>query len=138
MTLRSLPAFTASLALVLATAAAAQEQPRFDGPPVAEKDVHASGVPGFAVVDLNGVLQRKSNAKTSTRVSTGSYDVEFNSNIRGCAYVVSLGQTGSQGFPPVGYAAVVGRTGSIRGVYVQTYDATGVLADQPFHLIVSC
>jgi hypothetical protein len=37
-----------------------------------------------------------------------------------------------------GYATVVGAAISVDGVFVQTWNSSGVLAAQGFHLIVDC
>ena len=68
----------------------------------------------------------------------GYYQVLFKRGMRKCAYVATLGTAGSTGVAPTGYAGVVGRNGHVNGVYVQTFDSSGNLANEGFHLVVSC
>lgn len=110
---------------------------------------HASKVPSltpfkgsaatlFAVVNFDGTLARGYGAMSSTSEGTGAYQVLFKRGLRKCAYVATLGSSGSSGSPPTGYAGVVGRNGHLNGVYVQTFNSSGALTDEGFHLVVTC
>ncbi|MFK3983834.1 hypothetical protein ACI2K4_26070 [Micromonospora sp. NPDC050397] len=90
----------------------------------------------FAVVNSNGTLARGYGAVSSTRLAVGQYQVVFNHDLRGSAYVGTLGLAGSVGGSPSGEIAVVGRNGVNNGVFVQTFSSAGVAADRGFHLAV--
>jgi hypothetical protein len=90
----------------------------------------------FAVVDSNGTLCRSNSAISAHHLGTGQYEVIFNRNVRRGAYVASIGLCGSVGASPPGLITVVGRVSDVRGVFIETSDATGKLHDLAFHLIV--
>jgi hypothetical protein len=118
-------------------------------PPVSEADqARAQIVPGtaaglpptaqvhFAVVNSNGALVRGFEVISSTRLGVGWYQVVFNHDLRGSAFVGTLGLTGNLGISSSGEIAVVGRTGLNNGVFVQTWNSSGARADRSFHLAV--
>ncbi len=93
----------------------------------------------WAVVNANGTLARHGGACLGTTSSgSGSYDVFFPKNIVNCAYVVTLGSAGRVGTVPPGYATVVGAVGTTNGVFVQTFNSSGVVTAEGFHLVVDC
>jgi ABC-type antimicrobial peptide transport system permease subunit len=92
----------------------------------------------WAVVNSDGTLARDRGAVSSQRFTNGEYEVIFSRNVRNCAYVATIGLSGSFGISPPGEITVVGRFGNRRGVYVTTHDSTGAFADRSFHLQVSC
>jgi hypothetical protein len=98
------------------------------------------GQNNWAVVDgATGALARFSPSVTgATHTGTGAYEVDFNKDVSGCAYVATLGDTGTT--PPAsGEINVAGATITPNGVIVQTFDKTGLtLTDASFHLLVSC
>jgi hypothetical protein len=132
-------ALTAVLASSVTFAGTASAGPRDNTGPGA-KSVHtdAAGVSGWAVIDPDGTLARKLNAKSVLHVDTGIYAVSFNSNIRHCAYTATVGLSGSVGSSLPGYATVVALNEDTKGVYLKTFDSTGALADLGSHLLVSC
>ena len=142
---RSLNTFavaTAAAGLILSSASAAGAATKaYNVGHAAPKGVHttATGVSGWAVVDAGGTFARKLNAKTVSQDDTGSYIVGFNSNIRGCAYSGNVMLSGDTGVSDPGYVTFVGANGNSKGVYVQTFDATGNLSNGlGFSLIVTC
>ena len=93
----------------------------------------------WAVVEGDGTLVRGSGvASAALPDPPGGYEVIFNQDVTGCAYVASLGLTGSAGIPNHGSIGVVGRISSANGVYVITRDGAGSTASSPFHLAVFC
>lgn len=97
----------------------------------------------FAVVDSNGTLARGSGATEATSVGTGEYTVRFNQNVRGCAYVATIGLSASEGTSPSGEITVAGEFGggdpaAVNGVFVSTRSSTGASANRGFHLAVFC
>jgi hypothetical protein len=95
----------------------------------------------FAVVSAAGAIVRSSPGVTieAHTAATGAYELTFNKNVTGCAYVATLGDT-ANGAPPVGEVSVSGDTDTdnTHDVFVQTANSAGVAADASFHLYVSC
>jgi len=93
----------------------------------------------WAVVNSNGTLARGRGATSAGSLGVdGQYQVIFNRDVAGCAYVATLGDavasTGAEGV-----VTVAPRSGNANGVFVQTYNVlTGTEADLPFHLAVLC
>ncbi|MDW5329763.1 hypothetical protein [Plantactinospora sp. KLBMP9567] len=113
-----------------------------DGVGVAAVPATAAGLPAtaqghFAVVNANGTLARGFGAVSSSRLTTGQYQVIFIQNVAASAFTATIGLTGSVGTSPPGEIAVVGRAGVPAGVFVQTWNSSGVPADRAFHLHVS-
>jgi hypothetical protein len=98
----------------------------------------AVGQSGWAVVNPNGTLARNKNVMFSNKINKGIYYVNFNSNIRQCAYVATSGLSGHNSQPKPAYVTVVGLEGATDGVEVQTYNSAGVQTDEGFHLLVTC
>lgn len=96
----------------------------------------------WAVIKADGTIARSDGAKATTTGKTdtpvGSYKVGFYRNVRGCAYVATIGGNLNTGVPPTGQIVTEGRFDDVNGVFVQTSDSTGALADRPFHLLVTC
>ncbi|GIG86175.1 hypothetical protein [Plantactinospora endophytica] len=130
-----------------AAAVAVGEQPpavttEAEGVGVAAVPATAGGLPAtaqghFAVVNANGTLARGFGAVSSARLATGQYEVVFIQNVARSAFIATIGLTGSLGTSPPGEIAVVGRAGIPAGVFVQTWNSSGVPADRAFHLHVS-
>jgi hypothetical protein len=99
-----------------------------------------SGTHIWAVVNADGTRARAGGAcsGTTTSGSNGSCDVVFPRNVSNCAYVAVIGSPARSGTVAAGYATVVGAAISVDGVFVQTWNSSGVLAAQGFHLIVDC
>lgn len=94
-----------------------------------------------AVVNADGTLARGSNGVTSTTVPSdgpGAYSVHFPRNVTTCAYVATIGLSGSSGTSPAGFISVVGRNGDPNAVYVATDDTGGSGSNRGFHLLVGC
>jgi hypothetical protein len=92
----------------------------------------------FAVVNPDGSLARGFRAVSSQRFSPGQYEVVFNRNVSGCAYIATIGLSGSSGASPSGEITVVGRFGNANAVFLTTTDSAGNFADRGFHLAVHC
>jgi hypothetical protein len=92
-----------------------------------------------AVVAANGTLKRGIGAVLAAQPEgKGTYVVSFNTNISSCAYVVTIGETDSNGSQDAAVATVVGRSGDDHGVFIDIYDANGAEKNAPFHLDVGC
>ena len=92
----------------------------------------------WAVIDFNGTVARASGIGTGTfREDTGIYDVFFNRDVSGCAYVASLGGPDA-GTPPAGTVAVTNLSDAPKGLFVITRNSAGNNASLPFHVAVFC
>jgi hypothetical protein len=96
------------------------------------------GVNSWAVVNSDGTLARGLHARKVVHSQTGYYTVYFGSNIAQCAYTATIGLSGYVGYPAPGFVTVIRAAASRRAVFVSTYDDTGAVADEGFHLAVSC
>lgn len=92
----------------------------------------------WAVVNEDGGLHRAFHAVSSTNLAVGQYEVIFDRDVRGCAFVASIGLSGSSGASNPGEVTVVGRATDPNGVFVTTHDSAGTLANRGFHLQVMC
>jgi hypothetical protein len=92
----------------------------------------------FAVVNANGTLARGFRAVSSSKLTTGRYQVIFNRDVSRCAFVATIGLSGSVGAATPGEITVVGRAGNPNGVFVTTHNSGGAFADNGFHLAVHC
>ena len=105
---------------------------------IAEDDVSGLAIPsgqyGYAVVHSNGTLARGHHAMRSDRLALGHYEVIFDSNVRGGAYIATIGLSGSTQFSPPGQITVSGRLNNVNGVFITTSDASGKPTDLGFHL----
>src|SRR2546421_364329 len=90
---------------------------------------------GFAVA--LGLPRPGAAAPTGTHIAIGAYAVHFLHDITGCAYTATIGNSGS-GNPTHGTIVVAARAGDPKGVFVETRDLGGALADHPFHVVVTC
>jgi hypothetical protein len=88
----------------------------------------------WASVDINGNLVHGSQVLSATHLGIGRYEVTFNRNVLGCAYVATPINAYSQALTI--YTAG-GHLGS-GGVYVETKNQGGGLTDGPFNLVVAC
>ncbi|WP_193607208.1 hypothetical protein [Nocardioides lijunqiniae] len=92
-----------------------------------------------AVVNANGTLVKaqSTHASTAGPLFPGSYEVVFDRDVTGCAYSVSVGESGT-GDGVVGFGAVTGRDGNPSAVFVSTFDKNGDIANRPFMVLVVC
>jgi hypothetical protein len=93
----------------------------------------ASAERGAVLVHVGVTTCSQRNAVSATRLATGNYEVVFDRDIRGCAYLATAGKPGG-GNPTSGQIAVAQRNGNPNAVYVDTRDS----ADRFFRLAVVC
>jgi hypothetical protein len=91
----------------------------------------------FAVVDEDATLVRGAGAVSAELAAAAHYDVGFNRNVTGCAYVATLGSVDST-LGPAGDAHVAQDPTNPNGVRVVTNAPNGSLAPESFHLEVAC
>jgi hypothetical protein len=104
----------------------------------AEDDGRRCACTLFAVLNPDGSRARGFGAVSSQRFAVGQYEVVFNRDVTGCAYIATIGLSGSSGASPSGEITVVGRFGNANGVFLTTHDSAGNFADRGFHLAVHC
>ncbi len=93
----------------------------------------------WAVVNIKGELVRGGGATVSATalLEPGAYEVVFNRNVSGCAYIATLGSP-EAGSAFAGMVAVATRLGNPDAVFVQTFAEKGKPMAQSFHLAVFC
>ena len=95
------------------------------------------GFSQFAVVGANGLFARGRGVSSTVRTGEGRYQVIFNGNVRGCAYVASLGVIGATP-PGAGEVSTSSLASNVNGVFVRTFNSNGAPGDHWFLLLVSC
>ncbi len=122
-----------------------------DGAQGSRGEAGSSGEPGaggeagspastlWAVVNIKGELVRGGAATDSATalLEPGAYEVVFNRNVSGCAYIATLGSP-EAGSAFAGMVAVATRLGNPDAVFVQTFAEKGKPMAQSFHLAVFC
>ncbi|HEY6758327.1 MAG TPA: hypothetical protein VI318_02515 [Baekduia sp.] len=86
----------------------------------------------FAQVGSDGTLGGKRGVSSSSTTGTGTYQVVFSNDISACAIQATEATVTAAG------AAAAGLTADKKTVNVSTRDGAGALANEPFHLTVSC
>jgi hypothetical protein len=133
----------AALALVTACQDSTSPPAELSGPrePTESQPLEASNLEAattvrhlWAVINSNGTLARSSRATSATRLGTGQYEVTFNRNVSGCAYIATTKNAHSQA---LGIFTAGGHL-SPNGVYVETKNQGGGLTDGPFNLLIAC
>lgn len=93
----------------------------------------------WAVVNSAGALVRGKGATSSTLLSTGTYQVAFNSNQTSCAYISTPGDTGAGAVAGPIIDTVASRAGNPNALFIQAFDqTTGSLSNQPLHVATYC
>lgn len=119
-----------------ATAADADNTSRSAGSMLVPSAASITGY--FAVVEGNGSFVRGKGVVSAKRLSTGTYEVIFKAPITRCGFTGTLGVTGFVGVADPGEITVQGRFGTNNGVFVSTQASSGVRADRPFTVVVTC
>jgi hypothetical protein len=103
----------------------------------------ANGTPAtvwWAVVNANGTLARGGNVGPIFVTGVGHYAVFFRATTKptaNCSYEATLGSATSSA-PPAGFIGVATNSTYANGVEVWTYNSTGLLTSQSFHLAMFC
>jgi hypothetical protein len=93
----------------------------------------------WAVFNSAGTLVRGNGATGVLHLSLGTYEVQFNSNMTGCAYTATSGDTGAGAVSGPISVSVASRSGNPNGLFVQSFDqTTGSLVDEPIHVVTNC
>ena len=97
----------------------------------------ADGVNHFAVVSSAGIVARSRGLSSAVRTGQGRYQVIFNRDVRGCAYLATLGSVGATG-QGRGSVTVASLASNVNGVAVRTFSQNGNATNRSFHLVVNC
>ena len=93
----------------------------------------------WAVFNSAGSLVRGSGATGVLHLGTGTYEVQFNSSMTGCAYTATAGDTGAGAVAGPISVSVASRAGNANALFVQAFDqTTGNVADAPIHVVTNC
>jgi hypothetical protein len=90
------------------------------------------------VVDAEGNKSRGSRGTEVTRKGPGEWEVTFDSDMRNCAYVATVGDAASEVVSTPGLVFTASGQDSDNGVYVVTVTPNGKVSDFPFHLVTRC
>ena len=88
----------------------------------------------FAVVNAAGGQVAGNGVSGITHLGPGRYEVTFNQDVSGCAYVATTRNAFTQAIQ----VFTAGGHISPQGVYVETKNQGGGLTDGPFHLVADC
>lgn len=103
---------------------------------VAATAEQATGLTLRVTVGADGARSNDRGVATTTKLATGSYQVIFDRDVRGCVPVATLVQ--AEAAPVTGEIAVAPLRDNVNGIHVATADSDGREADRAFHLLVSC
>lgn len=133
------------LMLAVALAAASGGQALGEGHNLPTNTPGRQAAPGVlhrsltAVVTAGGHLVRGTGVTGASQPEgQGTYEVDFETDVTACAYVATLGQTGSVGLSLPGDITVVGRSGIPSAIFVSTSDTKGRLRNRSFQVDVGC
>jgi len=74
----------------------------------------------------------------AARTGEGIYHVIFNRDVRGCAYVATVGSATVDAVPPGGQVHVASHPTNVNAVRVRTTNDAGDALDRSFHIAVTC
>jgi hypothetical protein len=99
----------------------------------------ATGSANQAVVNAAGQLVsgRGVAANGVAQTGVGTYQVTFDVPVGACAYAGMLADSNG-GTPPLGQIAAATIAANPNALQIRTTNQAGVIADQPFHIILSC
>jgi hypothetical protein len=90
-----------------------------------------------AQVNADGTLFSSSGGVTASRLSAGTYEVDFGRNIATCAYYATQGE-GNAGGAPGAIMGVTDRSGNAEAVFATVRTNANAFVDRAFQLLVVC
>jgi hypothetical protein len=90
-----------------------------------------------AIVGAAGVLRLGPAGSSSTTLGTGTYEVDFPSDVSLCVYTATIG-TSPAAAPGPAIVTVTPRSGNADGIFVQTFSVNGTPENHPFNIHVQC
>lgn len=91
----------------------------------------------FAQVNADGTLLSSSGGVTSTKIGTGTYEVDYGRDVSSCAFLTTQGEGGIGGAG----GAITGttdRSGNAEATFTTTRNTANALVDAAFQQIVVC
>jgi hypothetical protein len=85
----------------------------------------------FAQVNANGTLVNSSGGVTVTKLSAGTYEVDYGHNIQSCAYITTQGETAAGGAGGAN-TGNTDRSGNNEATFITTRTDANVLAHRAF------
>jgi hypothetical protein len=90
------------------------------------------------VVEADGTFVRGRNAATTSRLSTGSYEVIFDRDVSACAYTATVARPSPRFTRRALTVTTAARVGDVNGAFVFIHDAAGAAADHAFDIVTRC
>ena len=90
-----------------------------------------------AIVGAAGTLRLGPAGSSSTSLGTGTYEVDFPSDVSLCVYTATIGTSPATFLVP-GIVTVTPRSGNVNGIFVQTFSVNGTAEPHPFNIHVQC
>jgi hypothetical protein len=90
-----------------------------------------------ALVGAAGVLKLGPAASSSLQLGTGTYEVDFPSDVSLCVYTATIGTSPAAVVPPA-MVTVTPRAANPNGIFVQTFSVNGTVENHPFNIHVQC
>ena len=90
----------------------------------------------FAVINSDGTRALGKGERSAQKIDTGAYEVIFWRKVSSCAFIPAIANNTFS--VTHGFIDAVRRGSNTSGVYVETRDQSGVLADRAFTLLVIC
>ena len=91
----------------------------------------------FAQVTGAGGLSNSSGGVTSSRISAGTYEVDFGRSVSACAAVVTQGEAGVGGAAGA-ITGVTDRAGNAEAFFVTVRTNANAAVDRDFQIVVVC
>ena len=90
-----------------------------------------------AIVGRVGALILGPAGSSASSLGTGTYEVDFPSDVSACVYTATIGTSPASFLAPA-IVAVTPRAGNADGIFVQTFSVTGTPENHPFNIHVQC
>jgi hypothetical protein len=93
-----------------------------------------------AIVGGAGALRLGPAGSDAKLLATGTYEVDFPSDVSLCVYAATIGTSPALSLTPIapGVVIVSPRSGNVDAILVQTFSLTGTPENRPFHIQVQC
>jgi hypothetical protein len=109
--------------------------------PVITGNEHCCIAQYWAVLETDGSLVRGHNVWRVARLGTGVYEVFFTNDVSAGVFVATVGRPGIFTEPPSEITLALRASGPgpefNKGVWIQTFNSSGLPADRAFHLLVT-
>lgn len=125
--------------LVTPTTPGGGNTPKTSAPPKASASPPPAALPNMSVVvDGSGNQVRGEGFTSVTHLGTGRFEANFSGDVSACSYVAAVGFPDATLVTAPGLVFTASGHSSKNGVYVETKNIGGGLADFPYHLQVQC